>query len=152
MTAEIWQPIRLSLQVATVATVLVAVTGTLLGWYLSERRGALSDTIASLVALPLVLPPTVIGFALLWLLGRDAPLGRLLGGALGEPILFHWIAAVFASAVVAFPLMVESARAGWSRCLCDTETRRDCSAPRSGTCFEPSRCRLPDAAFWRASY
>lgn len=109
---NVWHPVLLSLQVAAAATLLVAVTGIALAWYLSERRGAVADTVASVVALPLVLPPTVIGFALLWALGRGSPLGHLAERVLGEPILFHWLAAVAASAVVAFPLMVESARAG----------------------------------------
>jgi molybdate transport system permease protein len=109
---SVWHPVWLSLQVAATATLLVTVFGIALAWYLSERRGALADTIASVVALPLVLPPTVIGFALLWALGRGSPLGALAERLLGEPIIFHWLAAVAASSVVAFPLMVESARAG----------------------------------------
>jgi molybdate transport system permease protein len=109
---HIWHPVLLSLQVAATATVVVAVLGTALAWYLSERRGALADTLASVVALPLVLPPTVIGFALLWALGRESPVSKLAESLTGAPILFHWTAAALASAVVAFPLMVESARAG----------------------------------------
>jgi molybdate transport system permease protein len=109
---NVWHPVLLSLQVATVATVVVALAGTALAWFLAERRGAFADTVASIVALPLVLPPTVIGFGLLWLLGSESVLGRLAESITGESIIFHWTAAVAASAVVAFPLMVESARAG----------------------------------------
>ena len=75
---SVWHPVLLSLQVAATATLVVALTGIALAWYLSERRGAFADTIASVVALPLVLPPTVIGFGLLWALqAGQAPAGRV---------------------------------------------------------------------------
>lgn len=108
---DIWHPVILSLKVGTAASLLVAVSGTLLAWYLAEHRNALSDTISAVVALPLVLPPTVIGFGLLWLLGKGGPLGALVESMTGQTMVFHWSAAVLASAVMAFPLMVETARA-----------------------------------------
>jgi molybdate transport system permease protein len=107
---NLWDPVRLSLQVAVLATLCVVAVGLPLAWHLARRRGPGSDLLASLVALPLVLPPTVVGFGLLYVLGRSSPLSRWSEALFGEPILFHWTAAVVASGVVALPLFVESCR------------------------------------------
>ena len=112
---NLWDPIRLSLLVAWLATALVVLVGLPLAGHFARRRGPASDLLASLVALPLVLPPTVVGFALLYLLGRGSWLSRWSEAVFGEPVLFHWTAAVVASAVVALPLFVESCRSALER-------------------------------------
>ncbi|MGB9919772.1 MAG: molybdate ABC transporter permease subunit [Moorellales bacterium] len=104
-------PVLLSLRIALVATTAVFFLGTAAAWMLVKRRPPGGRLLDVLFTLPLVLPPTVIGFLLLWLLGRHGPLGRLLH-LVGVEILFTWWAGVVASAVVSFPLMYNAAKAG----------------------------------------
>lgn len=111
MSAEL-EVLRVTLEVACAATLLVAPLAIGTGWLLARRRFPLRSLVETLVALPLVLPPTAIGYLLLRVLGRGGPLSE---GALGfDPdLLFTWKAAVLASAVVAFPLAARSARAAF---------------------------------------
>ncbi len=106
-----WPAVLLSLRVAAVATLAVAVAGTALAWVLVRRRFPGRGALGVAVMLPLVLPPTVTGYYLLAALGRSGPVGRLLEAVLGRGVVFTWVAAAIASAVVALPLMVGSARA-----------------------------------------
>ncbi len=95
------------------ATALLVIPGLAVAWALSRpwlRPRALIET---LVSLPLVLPPTAVGLGLLTLFGRSGPLGRPLYEHLGIEIAFTWRAVVLASAVVAFPLFVRSARSAF---------------------------------------
>lgn len=101
----------LSLRIAVVATTVVFCLGTGAAWAMVKLSWRGKGMVDALFTLPLVLPPTVTGFLLLVLLGRNGPLGKLLGLA-GAEILFTWWAGVVASAVVAFPLMYSAARAG----------------------------------------
>jgi molybdate transport system permease protein len=104
--------LRVTLLVALTATLLVAPAAIGAGWLLARRRFPLRSVVETLVALPLVLPPTAVGYLLLRLLGRG---GLLSEGVLGfDPdLLFTWKAAVLASAVVSFPLAARSARAAF---------------------------------------
>jgi len=105
-----WQALALTLKLATVTTaILLAVAVPLAAW-LVLGRGRWLAAVEALAALPLVLPPTVVGFFLLLLFGRNGPLGRLLLH-FGATIVFSWPATVIAAAVVAFPLMYLTARA-----------------------------------------
>lgn len=101
-----------TLRVALAATVLVMLPGIGTGWVLARRRVPGASVIETMVALPLVLPPTAIGYLLLALFARHGPLGP---GALGfDPdVLFTWRAAVLASTVVAYPLVARTARAAF---------------------------------------
>ncbi len=110
MTVD-WFPLWLSLRVASLATVLSLGIGLWLGWLLSgwEFRG--KSVLEALVDLPLVLPPTVLGYYLLVLLGQGSPAGRLYESIMGGPLLFTWKAAVLASLIYTTPLMVRSVRA-----------------------------------------
>jgi molybdate transport system permease protein len=103
----IWQPLFLSLRVTTVATVLIFVAGLALALLLARRRFPGKTLVETLVNLPLVLPPTVVGYYLLLALGRGGPLVEWLG----VRVLFTWGAATLASAIVGLPLMVGAARA-----------------------------------------
>jgi molybdate transport system permease protein len=96
----------LSLQVASVATALVTVVGLTLGLWLARSSFRGKSVVETLISLPLILPPSVVGYYLLLFLGRSGPLFLL-----GLRIVFTWPAAVVASAVVALPLMVQSSRA-----------------------------------------
>lgn len=87
--------------------------GIALGWALARRGWRLRLLVETLVSLPLVLPPTAVGLALLYLLGRSGPLGRLAWETLGLDLAFTWRAVVVASAVVAFPLLTRAARSAF---------------------------------------
>jgi len=101
--------LRLTLQVATTATAAVLVPATLLAYALARWEFVGKGLISTLVTLPLVMPPTAVGYLLLRMLAADGPLGRaVLGFDLG--ILLTWKAAVLASAVMALPLVVRTAR------------------------------------------
>jgi molybdate transport system permease protein len=102
--------LRLSLTVALAATVLVAAAGTLAGWFLARARFRGRETLDAVLNLPLVLPPTVTGYYLIALLGRRGLLGAPLYRATGWSVAFTWCACVAAASVMAFPLMVRSAR------------------------------------------
>jgi molybdate transport system permease protein len=102
-----WQPLLLSLQVTAVATVLMVVCGLPLALLLARRRFRGAALVETLVSLPLVLPPTVVGYYLLLVLGRGSPTVEWFGWQ----ILFTWSAAAIASAIMGFPLFVLSARA-----------------------------------------
>ncbi len=101
------QALVLSLEVTAVATILVVLCGTALGLLLARVRFPGSLLVEAVVMLPLVLPPTVVGYYLLRFLGSGGPVE----GILGVDLVFTWGAAVIASAVVALPLMVLAAKA-----------------------------------------
>ena len=98
----------LSLQVAVVATAINIPVALGVSWLVVKRKVPGSFVIDVLVSLPLALPPVAIGFFLLQLLGRDGPIGGVVHGVLGVDILFTWVAAALASAVVSFPLMARA--------------------------------------------
>lgn len=98
----------LSLQVAGVATVINLPVALFLSWLMVKRRVRGRFLIDLLVSLPLAIPPVVIGYFLLLLLGRDGPMGAAVHTLLGVDVAFTWVAAALASAVVSFPLMVRA--------------------------------------------
>ena len=97
--------ILLTLQIAVVATVINLPIAVGLSWLIVKRRVRGSFLLDVLVSLPLALPPVVSGYFLLLLLGRQGPVGSLIRDTLGVDIVFTWVAAALASAVVSFPLM-----------------------------------------------
>lgn len=103
-------PFWLSLRVATLATLLIVAAGVPVAWLLARRDFWGKSLLAGLLILPLVLPPTVLGFYLLEILGRRAPVGYWLEATLGVHVVFHWSGAVIASTVAAFPLFLLPAR------------------------------------------
>jgi molybdate transport system permease protein len=109
---QIWVPLLLSLKVAGWATALNLVLGVAAALGLSRWRSGARDVIDSLLMLPLVLPPTVLGYYLLVLLGRRGVIGAWLD-RFGIQLVFTWQGAVIASTVVAFPLVLKSARAAF---------------------------------------
>jgi molybdate transport system permease protein len=102
--------LALSLKVAVFCVVLIAVPAVIVAWVLARKSFIGKSLLDSLVHLPLVLPPVVPGFLLLLLLGNQGLLGRYLHSMFGITFAFTWAGAVLASAVMAFPLMVRSAR------------------------------------------
>jgi len=104
-------PLLLSLLVAGASTLLVVLAGLPLARWLAGRRSRGARLVDALVTAPLVLPPVVVGYYLLVLFAPHGPCGVLLRKLLGASVLFHWTGAVLASSVVAFPLLVRTARA-----------------------------------------
>ncbi|MFC0401330.1 molybdate ABC transporter permease subunit [Paraburkholderia rhizosphaerae] len=109
---QAWVPLLLSLKVAGWATVLNFIFGVAAGLGLSRWRSGARDVVDSLLTLPLVMPPTVLGYYLLVLLGRRGVVGGWLD-RFGIQLVFTWQGAVIASMVVAFPLVLKSARAAF---------------------------------------
>jgi molybdate transport system permease protein len=100
----------LSLKVALFCVVLILLPAIAVAWVLARKSFFGKSLLDSLVHLPLVLPPVVPGFLLLLLLGNQGLIGKYLHNILGISLAFTWMGAVFASAVMAFPLMVRSTR------------------------------------------
>jgi len=104
--------LSLSLQVATVGTLLGIVPGIWLGWLLARKSFWGKSVLETVVNLPLVLPPVITGYGLLVLFGRNGPLGAPMEQLLGIQLVFNWKGAALASAIVSFPLLVRSIRLG----------------------------------------
>ncbi len=101
----------LSFLVSGVSTLLVVISGLPLARWLAIHRGPAVRLVDAIVTAPLVLPPVAVGYLLLSLFSPRGPLGVLLQRLFGVSVVFHWTGAVLASAVVAFPLLVRTARA-----------------------------------------
>ncbi|NTV11293.1 MAG: molybdate ABC transporter permease subunit [Zoogloea sp.] len=105
--AEDWGAIRLTLELATTTTVLLMLVGTPIAWWLARTRSWLKGPVGALVALPLVLPPTVLGFYLLVTMGPEGPIGRLTQ-SLGLGVLpFTFGGLVVASVLYSLPFVVQ---------------------------------------------
>jgi molybdate transport system permease protein len=102
--------IALSVKVATVAALASLPFGVAMAWLLARRRFPGKALLDALVHLPLVLPPVVMGYALLVMFGNQGPLGRWLHDVLGVTLAFRWTGAALACAVMGFPLMVRAIR------------------------------------------
>ena len=110
MADETLSPLIISLEVAGLATVMTFFLGIALAYGVLQLRSRLASTIAdAVITLPLVLPPTVVGFFLLLLLGKRSAIGSALL-ALDLPLVFTWRAAVIAAVIVSLPLMYRTAR------------------------------------------
>src|SRR5277367_3389390 len=105
-----WSPLFISLATSLAATAVTLIAGLAAAAWRQNRAGAGAALIDGIFILPLVLPPTVVGFLLLLLFGRNGPLGKLLL-QFGASVVFSWPATVIAATVVAFPLMYITARA-----------------------------------------
>ena len=114
MSAEtIWPPIRLTLELAGVTTVFLLLLGTPIAWWLARTRFRFKEAVAALVALPLVLPPTVLGFYLLIALGPDGP-GGFVARLFGERSLaFSFPGLVIGSVIYSLPFTVQPIRSAF---------------------------------------
>lgn len=101
-------PIVLSMQIAAISLAIVAPPAIALAWIQARKQYRLRTVVDALVLLPLVLPPSVVGFFLVVVLGRKGPIGQLLDEALGIRLVFTPTAAVIASSLVALPLIVKT--------------------------------------------
>ena len=113
--------LKLSLLVAALATIVVACSGGLAGWWLARHRFPGRELLDALLNLPLVLPPTVTGYYLIVLLGRRGLIGEPLAAVTGISIPFTWLACAIAAGVMAFPLMVRAARVAFEEIDCRHE-------------------------------
>ncbi|MEW9697582.1 molybdate ABC transporter permease subunit [Paenibacillus sp. SI8] len=111
---EFWAPIKLSLQISFLSSLVVVVLGVGAAWWISRRSFKGKTIIETTFMLPLVLPPTVVGFILLVMLGRKSWFGQFIEWLFAAPIIFTWWAAVIASIVVAFPLVYQTMKVGFS--------------------------------------
>lgn len=108
-------PFALSLKVALISTFFVFFFSLLLARFMIKRNFFGKSFVEALILLPLVLPPTVIGFGLIFLFGINGPLGSLLEEWFGVRIVFTWVGAVIASFIVSVPLMYQSALAAFEK-------------------------------------
>jgi molybdate transport system permease protein len=108
-----WFPLWLSLRVAVVSTAVGLAFGLWLAYILANREFRFKEVVDAMVTLPLVLPPTVLGYYLLVLIGRASPLGKLWETIFGSPLVFTWKAAVVAALLHSLPLLVKSSRAAF---------------------------------------
>src|SRR5215831_9287426 len=107
---ELWPPIRLTLELAAIVTVLLLIVGTPIAWWLARSKAVWKEAVAAIVALPLVLPPTVLGFYLLILLGPDGP-GGLIANLWGARTLaFTFEGLVIGSVFYSMPFVVQPIR------------------------------------------
>jgi molybdate transport system permease protein len=113
LTASMLQPLVLTLQVALLATLVAGALGIAAGHWMARHRFAGKNVLDAVLVLPMVLPPTVLGYYLIVLIGRNGVFGVWLDRLFGIRLLFTWQGAVVAASVVAFPLIYKAARAAF---------------------------------------
>ena len=109
-----WFPLMLSLKVSAIATLLALLLGVSLGWIFARKRFPGRGVLEAVCMLPLVLPPTVLGYGILVAAGRRSPLGAWLRAHFDYTIIFSWHGAVVASTLVALPLVLKSSSAAFA--------------------------------------
>ncbi|CAM3377053.1 MULTISPECIES: molybdate ABC transporter permease subunit [Paenibacillus] len=108
-----WMPVWLSIKTSLLSSMITFILGTAAARWMSRRRFAGKTAVETLLMLPLVLPPTVVGFLLLVILGRNSWVGAAAEWLFARPVVFSWGAAVIAAIVVSFPLVYQSMRVGF---------------------------------------
>jgi molybdate transport system permease protein len=109
-SAEIWQSVLLTLKLATLATLILLVIGTPLAWWLARSKSIWKEAVAAFVAMPLVLPPTVLGFYLLVVLGPQGPGGTLASLWGARTLAFSFTGLVIGSVLFSLPFVVQPIR------------------------------------------
>ena len=110
LTESEWQVLSLSAQVGICATLLCAIPGIFFGWLLARKEFFAKPALEAILFMPMVLPPTVPGYLLLVVFGSQGVAGQWLKNNFGIELAFNWKGAVLASAIIAFPLMVQAAK------------------------------------------
>ncbi len=139
MSSIDWFPLWLSLRVAAISTAFAAAIGIWVAYILANREFRGREMLDAAVSLPLVLPPTVLGYYLLVVLGRTSPFGAVYEWLFGSPLVFTWQAAVIAAVFHSAPLLIKSARAAFESV--------DHSYERAARTLGASEWRL----FWRVT-
>ena len=107
------QPIWLTLQLATVTVLVLLLISAPIAWWLARTKSKLKVPVEAVTALPLVLPPTVLGFYLLVLMGGNSPLGQLWIQLTGQPLSFSFTGLVVASCIYSLPFVVQPLQAAF---------------------------------------
>jgi len=107
---ELWPPIRLTLELAAITTTLLLIVGTPIAWWLARSKAVWKEAVAAVLALPLVLPPTVLGFYLLIFLGPDGPGGFLASFWGARTLAFTFEGLVIGSVIYSMPFVVQPIR------------------------------------------
>ena len=107
---ELWPPIRLTLELAAITTTLLLIVGTPIAWWLARSKAVWKEAVATVLALPLVLPPTVLGFYLLIFLGPDGPGGFLASFWGARTLAFTFEGLVIGSVIYSMPFVVQPIR------------------------------------------
>lgn len=116
MSAIDWSPLWISLHTAAATIVIVFLIGVIIAWWVERLQSQSLKIFAdAVITLPMVLPPTVAGFFLLYFFGNNRFLGQLIYQLTGIKIAFSWLATVLAAAVISLPLMYRSARGALSQ-------------------------------------
>ncbi|AGK54319.1 molybdenum ABC transporter membrane protein [Bacillus sp. 1NLA3E] len=113
LNEQFWTPVKLSLEIASVAVIIVFILGITLAMWMTRFRVRGKVIIETILLLPLVLPPTVVGFLLIVIFGNQSPVGILFQKIFHQSIMFTWWAALISATIVAFPLMYQSAKTGF---------------------------------------
>ncbi|KKI92844.1 molybdenum ABC transporter permease [Bacillus sp. SA1-12] len=108
-----WSPIQLSLEIASFSLLIVLIVGVLTARILANRTFKGKSMIDTVLLLPLVLPPSVVGFLLIVIFGKQSFVGQWIETLFNQPLIFTFWAAVISAVVVAFPLMYQSAITGF---------------------------------------
>ncbi|WP_352418063.1 molybdate ABC transporter permease subunit [Proteiniborus sp.] len=117
----ILSPIMISLRIAAVSTVITLIIGVLLSRTLTKYDFKGKNIIEVILLLPMILPPSVVGYGLLILIGKRGILGKLLYDAFGVRLIFTWVAACIAATVVSLPLMYQSCKSAFLKIEPDLE-------------------------------
>jgi molybdate transport system permease protein len=113
MTAEVWATVLLTVRLASLTVLLLLLLGMPLAWWLANSRGHWKVPVEAVTALPLVLPPTVLGFYLLLFLGPEGPGGQLSEWLIGQPLTFSFAGLVIASCIYSLPFVVQPLQAAF---------------------------------------
>jgi molybdate transport system permease protein len=113
-------PLTLSLKVAIFSTILAFIIGIFLSWWFTFKKNRLTKFLSIIVTIPLVIPPTVLGYYLILLLGRNTLLGQWFETVTGSPIIFTWKAAVIAAMIASLPLLISPIQAAFESINKDT--------------------------------
>ncbi|KRA55401.1 molybdate ABC transporter permease subunit [Devosia sp. Root635] len=112
--ADIWTPVSLTLSLATINTIILLLIGTPIAWWLARSKSRYRELVGAVVAMPLVLPPTVLGFYLLIALGPNGPGGWIAGLWGGRTLAFSFTGLVIGSFFYSLPFMVQPLRNGFA--------------------------------------
>ncbi len=107
-----WAPFWLSFKLASLTTAILFLIGLPLAWWLSQTRSRVKPILEALTALPIILPPSVLGFYLLWALSQNSPLGAFFEETFGVRLVFSFTGLVVASCLYSFPFMVQPLQSG----------------------------------------
>jgi molybdate transport system permease protein len=113
MNNELW-PLIISIKTAVTSTVITFFLGIFAAWFMTSKRRAYAGVVDAIFTLPMVLPPTVVGFFLLLLFGKNGPIGKLLL-LIDIKVIFSWTATVIAAVVVSFPMMYKTTKGAFEQ-------------------------------------